>query len=197
MIAEKVMYSVLLLILCVPLTASETGFKKGQCALFAGFSHYQPNDVRTLSGTGTSGIKASGGFGWFNTEKSMLSLDVGSFSESQNGQDIDIDSCLFEYTFFNQNTFERQDFYLYYGCGIGKFDLSWEPYADGVHYSDTNTGFSLKAGVLHSMSDKFAIFAETKFVASKFDGLFPKVGGLDNDVSATDVTYGLGIYYIW
>ncbi|MDD5092555.1 MAG: outer membrane beta-barrel protein [Candidatus Wallbacteria bacterium] len=188
---------VLLLTAAIDLSAFESCIHKGRRVLNLNLAHYQPNDVRTLSGVHVDGTKITGSFGICTTDNSLLSLEYGTFSESHNGQDIDIDTWLLEYTWYNNTTFSSSDWRFYYGAGIGLFDLSWEPYADGVSYDDTHSGFSLKAGVLYQTSPNWAFNLETKYVASQFNGLFPKIGGVDNDVSATDLTYSFGVSLYW
>lgn len=194
--------AVLMLILAQGVTASEKKLNfternmKHTHNIFIFGSTYEPDDAVTATGNKLDGTLVHGGWGWFNTKHSMISLSYGSFSESDNNQEIEVNPFLVEYTWFFDRNERTSNWDFFIGAGFGTFNIDWQPTAAGTSYSDTDWGMSFRLGTMYHMSEHFSLTLEGKYLLGGVDDLVPAtVAGVDRDIEISDWTYGIGLNY--
>jgi len=166
---------------------------KNHYSFFLNFSSYQPDEIKSTFGESIDGVLTHGGFGFFNTKDSMISLNYGYFDESKNNQTAKITPVLLEVTFFNNL---KNNWKFFFGAGFGTLKLDWQPLASGASYTETDWGYSAKLGFMYFTSEQFAISLEAKYLGGTIDDALP-ASFTDRDMDVSDWTVGIGLNFFW
>lgn len=172
---------------------------KDHWSYFVNFHHYQPADTSTQTGIRVDGTINTGGFGYFLTPYSMLSLSYGNFDVTENRHKVHIIPILLELSFYRNLA---SNWKLTYGAGFGTYKVSYQPIANGSIYSQTDLGFCGKGGLCYLFSETFSVNLEAKYLGNTADDVLPGDVPLppqltSRDVRTSDWTFGIGFNFIW